>query len=332
MQKELSYHQVNYSEENLSEKVFIFKNKEDKQTYLDIRVGGKWVLYAGTSPETINREKAILKGNTTGIFPLNVAYDIRFYYLFITERGATILAEKSLPLEGAYNFRDLGGLKTENNRFIKWGHLFRAGDLSTLTEWDINYLKHLGIQTLVDLRTDEEVNASPNVDLSFLKSIRLPITPGNLGVSSLENLLHKQSNELKSFMTELYKSLVTEEENTSQYRNLFQLLQKQDNSPLVYHCSAGKDRTGMATALILYSLGVSEDIIFQDYMHSNVFLKDKYAKFSKEHPNLTSLFTVTPILLKSGFDAMKKKYGSVNLFIENTLNVDTEKMKELYLF
>ena len=184
----------------------------------------------------------------------------------------------------------------------------------------------------MDLRTDEEVNASPNVDLSFLKSIRLPITPGNLGVSSLENLLHKQSNELKSFMTELYKSLVTEEENTSQYRNLFQLLQKQDNSPLVYHCSAGKDRTGMATALILYSLGVSEDVIFQDYMHSNVFLKDKYANFSKEHPNLTSLFTVTPILLKSGFDAMKKKYGSVNLFIENTLNVDTEKMKELYLF
>lgn len=332
MQKKLSYHQVNYSEEDISEKVFIVKNKEDKQSYLDIRVSGKWELYAGKSRETIHRKDPILKGNTTGIFPLNVEYDIRVYYLLVTEKESTILAEKLLPFEGAYNFRDLGGIKTKEGKQIKWGTLFRAGDLSTFTKWDIAYFKHLNIQTLVDFRTDEEVNASPNVDLPFLKSIRLPITPGNLGISSLKDLLHKQSEELNSFMATLYKSLVTEVESISQYRNLFQLLQEQKNSPLVYHCSAGKDRTGIATALILYSLGVSEDIIFQNYMQSNVFLKDKYANYSKEHPNLSSLFTVTPVFLKAGFDAMKEKHGSINLFIEKTLHVDTDKMKELYLY
>ena len=325
-------HQTSFSEEDISGKIAILKDKKNKKTYLDVRIDDKWVLYAGTSPETINREKAILKGNTTGIFPLNVAYDIRFYYLFIAERGATILAEKSLPLEGAYNFRDLGGLKTEDNRFIKWGHLYRSGDLSTLTEWDVNYLKHLGIQTLVDFRTDEEVAASPNVNLHFLKSIRLPITPGNLGFSSLKDLLHKQNDELKTFMTSLYQSLVTEEESLSRYRNLFHLLQEQLNAPLVYHCSAGKDRTGLASALILYSLGVNKNVIYQDYLQSNIFLEDKYANYSKEHPNLTSLFMVTPDFLEAAIDAIKENYGSISQFIERTLNVDTQKLKELYLY
>ncbi len=327
-----SLHQIAFSEEDISEQITILKNKKKKKTYLDVSIDDKWVLYAGTSPETINREKAILEGNTIGTFPLNVEYDIRLYYLCVTEKGSNILAEKSLPLEGAYNFRDLGGLKTEDNRFIKWGHLYRAGDLSTLTEWDVNYLKHLGIQTLVDFRTDEEVTAAPNVNLHFLKSVRLPITPGNLGVSSLKDLLHKQNDELKTFMTSLYQSLVTEEESLSRYRNLFHLLQEPFNTPLVYHCSAGKDRTGMATALILYSLGVSEDIIFQDYMQSNVFLEDKYAHYSKEYPNLTSLFTVTPDFLEAAFDAIKENYGSISQFIEKTLHVDTQKLKELYLY
>ena len=115
-------------------------------------------------------------------------------------------------------------------------------------------------------------------------------------------------------------------------QELFHLLKEPFNAPLVYHCSAGKDRTGLASALILYSLGVNKNVIYQDYLQSNIFLEDKYANYSKEHPNLTSLFMVTPDFLEAAIDAIKENYGSISQFIERTLNVDTQKLKELYLY
>lgn len=321
-----------YSGEDISSKVVVLKNKQAKQTTVQVTMDEEWKLYAGTSVETIETTTPILQGNESGIFPIEVDGEQKYYYLFTSESGSAIITERLLPLEGAYNFRDLGGIPTKEGRYIKWGTLFRSGDLSTLTQNDIAYLRQVGLHSLVDFRTNEEVEQAPNVELPFVTSYKLPIAPGNLGASLQSDLQNKTTAELDSFMMLANQSFALDTEIIKQYQSFFRLLQEENHLPLVFHCSAGKDRTGMGAALFLYSLGVEEELIFQDYLASNIYLEDKYAPYTQKYPNLTALFSVKPEFLKAGFDAIKDTYGSIDHFLENTLEVDRAVMKSIYLY
>ena len=235
-----------------------------------------------------------------------------------------------LPLEGGFNFRDMGGYKTASGKSVKWGKVFRSDEMGNLSSSDLEYLNKIPLHTVVDFRSKSERNESPDkIPASVINSYELTI---NLGNHSNISDVSKFSNENgEEFMKEINRLLVSYSEIISQYKEFFSLLQDEKNLPLLFHCTAGKDRTGMAAALFLASLGVDEKTIFEDYLFSNQLLEDKYSVLTNSMPQLKALLEVRPQYLQTGFEQIRKDHGSIDNYLQIVLNVNTDIIKELYL-
>jgi protein-tyrosine phosphatase len=179
---------------------------------------------------------------------------------------------------------------------------------------------------VVDFRSGDEAEEGPDkVPSSTINHVFLPVVPGNFFATDVSE------SDAAVFFTDIYRSFCTDEEIITQYRQLFALMQDEANLPLSFHCSAGKDRTGMASALFLSSLGVGEEIIMQDYLLSNRCLGNKYARLIEELPHLKAMFIVDPDYLRAALDQIKTDHGSVENYLTDTLNVDIDKMRGIYL-
>lgn len=320
-----------YSGSDISDKVFITRDKQTKQASLVIDVEGKWSIYVGNTVESIDLSKALIMGEGRGIYSLAVSDTIRNYFQLVTQEGNTILAERHLPMKGGYNFRDLGGFRTQDGKYVKWGKVFRSDELHNLTDADLIYLKNIPLISIVDFRSETEIASAPDKNpASVLRNYALSINPGNL--TSVDEIANLPEDKLKNIMLDINRMLVTDSVCVDQYRTFFSLLQDEKDTPLMFHCTAGKDRTGMGAALFLYSLGVDEEDILQDYLSSNIYLKEKYADFTTLYPQFKSLMGVSPEYLKAGLDEIKTQYGSIDSYLTKTLNVDLNKMRELYLY
>ena len=323
-----------YSGEDISTEASIIRNKHTKQAILKINTSEPWVLYAGKSAETIDLSSPIMRGKEGGMFNLNVPNSIRMYFQLEMNRGTAILAERQLPMEGGYNFRDLGGIKNKEGRYTKWGKIFRSDDLYHLTDSDLKYLSSIPLVSIVDFRSAEEIQNAPDRNPASLKeNYPYSINPGSLMSLSLSASNEKITPaQVDSMMMLLNRLLVIDPEIIGKYRDFFGLLQNENNIPLLFHCSAGKDRTGMAAALVLFALGVDEEVIFNDYLQSNQYLSGKYADMIAQNPETKSLFEVKPEFLQAGLAEIKKVYGSVEVYLTDILHVDLTKMKNMYLY
>lgn len=326
----LKIDKAQYSGKDISSEASIIRNKDTKAAELHIELSGKWMLYAGNSVESIDFSKPIAEGDKSGVFPLNVSDSVRSYFELVTPEGRAILAERHLPMSGGYNFRDLGGYKTVDGRYVKWGKIFRSDDLATLTGSDLSYLSSIPLISIVDFRSSEEIKGAPDkLPSSVKKDYAYSITPGNL---SIERLAELKASQIDSAMVKMNVSFVSDTACINRYKEFFALLQQEKNVPLMFHCSAGKDRTGMGAALVLFALGVDEKTIVDDYLASNIYLGDKYAQYIAKYPNLKPLFEVQKNFLMAGIDRMKKDHGSVEKYLINVLGVDIQKFREMYLY
>ncbi|MDR3059067.1 MAG: tyrosine-protein phosphatase [Prevotella sp.] len=324
-----------YTGEDISKDAKIIRDKTSKVASLQIQIKGEWALYEGSSVDNIDFSRPIASGSEPGTFPLDISDSVRSYFELVSQRGTAILSEQHLPMTGGYNFRDLGGYKTSDDKYVKWGKIFRSDDLHNLTEADLDYLASIPLISIVDFRSKEEMNQAPDKNPSSVKTnYSYSISPGNLmaAASSLDDLAKLTANQADTLMIGMNILLVTDSACVQQYRNLFQLLQNDTDTPLMFHCSAGKDRTGMAAALILSALGVDERTILNDYLLSNIYLADKYAKCKDESPALKSLFEVKTEFLQAGLDRIKEDHGSIENYLTKVLNVDIQKMKQKYLY
>lgn len=320
-----------YAGNDITKTTFITRDKDSKAAFLTIQTDGAWSLYGGTSVDSIDFSKTIAEGAGSGIFPLNVPDSVRYYFQLITDEGAAVLSEKHLPMAGGYNFRDMGGIKTSDGHHVKWGKVFRSDDLHKLTNADLRYLASIPLITIVDFRSEEEIQqGADKLPVSVTNHELLSITPGNLRDAAVK-LEEIDEHQADSLMMDVNKLLVTNPACIEQYKKYFALLQNEKDVPLMFHCSAGKDRTGMAAALFLFSLGVDEETILNDYLLSNTYLEDKYAENIKVNPALKSLFEVKPSFLKAGLMQIKNDHGTIENYLQKILNVDLEKMKVLYL-
>ena len=319
-----------YSGENLTGKAEILRDKQTKAATIRIDVPGEWQVYAGPAVEAIDFSKPVASGNIPGVFPIDVPVSTRSYFQLVTPVGKAILAERHLPMTGGYNFRDLGGYRTTDGRYVKWGKILRSDDLHKLTPEDIAYLGSLPLVSVVDFRSAEEMAEAPDKMPASATNYACSITPGNLmGAMDSETLLPGHADSL---MREMNRLLVTDSAAIAQYHKLFELLQNERGVPLMFHCSAGKDRTGMGAALILSALGVNEETILNDYLLSNTYLADKYSRYITESPDMEALFTVRREYLEAGLEQIRKDHGSVENYLRNVLDVDLEKMREMYLY
>lgn len=312
-------------------KASIIRDKDTKIASLTIDTDGQWTLYGGTSVDNIDLSTPIIKGEGSGTYPIAVSDSVRYYFQLVTPNSKVLLSEQHLPMTGGYNFRDLGGIKTVDGRYIKWGKLFRSDDLHNLLDTDLSYLSSIPLISIVDFRSEEEMTKAPDkIPASVKEDYKYSISPGNL--MDAKNLMKLSEQQLDSAMMDMNILLVTDTACINEYKKFFSLLQDENEIPLMYHCSAGKDRTGMATALILYALGVDEKTIADDYLLSNVYLGDKYAEYKTKYPNLKPLFEVKPEFLKAGIDRIKKDHKTVENYLTNVLGVDIQKMKDIYLY
>lgn len=305
----------------------IIRDKTTKNAQLVIDTTDAWQLYAGTSPDTINYDKPVAEGTGRGQFPLPVANNTRSYFSLVTKEGRGIIAENHLPMTGGYNFRDLGGIRTKDGHHIKWDKFIRSDELGNLTDRDLSYLTSLPLKTVVDFRRPDEISKLPDrLPASVTDDVQLSIVSANLKPGS------NSKEDVRKWMVFINEELVTDKKIQNTYKEFFKLVQDENKSPLLFHCSAGKDRTGMGAALILYALGVDEETIFKEHMLSNKYLKEKYAPTIKAHPELQPQFEVQEAYFRKAFERIKKDYGSVENYLTNVLGVDIAKMKALYLY
>ncbi|MDU1904939.1 MAG: tyrosine-protein phosphatase [Dysgonomonas sp.] len=328
-----------YSGKDMTDIATIIRDKETKQASLDIKDNTEWVLYGGTSVDKIDFRKPLAKGKGSGTYPLDINDSVRYYFQLVTPEAKAILSDSHLPMEGGYNFRDLGGIKTTNGKYIKWGKMFRSDDLNHLTESDLAYLASIPLISIVDFRSTEEIKNGFDVP-SFYRDwypkrnwYPYSISPGNIMGAIRTMDMNKVTPEMMdTLMMDMNRMLVTDSTAIEQYRKFFELAQNENEIPLLFHCSAGKDRTGMGAALFLSSLGVDENTILENYLESNTYLADKYSKYIAERPNLKPLFEVKVEFLKAGIDQIKNDHGSIENYLTNVLKVDIEKMKQIYLY
>ena len=229
-----------------------------------------------------------------------------------------------LPMEGAYNVRDLGGYAAADNRQIRWGKIFRSGDMNCLTDGDLERLAAIPLATSIDFRTEEEITAAPNrVPSSLVRVIQLSIDPGALSFRQ-----GPYAGKGEEIMKEINRLLVRDFQDV--YTRFFQAVQDSRNAPLLFHCSAGKDRTGYAAALLLAALGVDRQTIVDDYMLSASCVREKYAPRVQENPGLADLFTVKPSYILTALDLIDQEYGGMERYLTENLKVDLTVLRQLY--
>jgi protein-tyrosine phosphatase len=235
---------------------------------------------------------------------------------------------RHLNLEGASNFRDLGGYAASDGRTVRWRQIFRSNHLGHVTDADIEILRGLRVRSAFDFRgTEERVAALCNIREIAVHS--LPIEP--TVVASLRARAAAgaalSSIDAVDVMRDSYRNYVRQ--NTPSFRALFAHL-LEDSAPLVIHCTAGKDRTGFACALILHALGVPDDVIADDYLLTN--------RFYRRDPNSSSdlpdevrevLGTVETSFLAAAFEAITEEYGDLESYFGDGLHLGTRERAQL---
>ncbi|MDF7638025.1 tyrosine-protein phosphatase [Lactobacillus sp. ESL0791] len=181
--------------------------------------------------------------------------------------------DRIVSLDGPLNFRDVGGYQNESGQTVKWNKIYRSDSLSSLSARDQVKLTKLRITVDCDLRSAYEKNASPDLLWPKAEYVDVPVyadsRDGNHS-NKIYRFLHHIPDLKNNFIGQIYQETLLNSHSQEIFTKIFaQLLVLPENEALVYHCSAGKDRTGMVSALILLALGVSDDTIARDYLLTN---------------------------------------------------------------
>jgi protein-tyrosine phosphatase len=239
----------------------------------------------------------------------------------LQDSSLQVAPARHLALQGASNFRDLGGYPTADGRTTRWRHIFRSNHLGQLTVADIEIVRALGVRSAFDFRGVEERTAGVCV-VNEIAVHSLPIEPTVVAALRAElargSLTAPVALEL---MRESYRNYVRH--NTASFRNLFGHL-LEDRAPLVIHCTAGKDRTGFASALILHALGVADEVIAEDYLLTNQHYKrDATAATDLPEDVRNAIGNVDASYLAAAFEAVGKEYGDLETYLRDGLKLGT---------
>ena len=256
---------------------------------------------------------------------------------------------ENMKLESTHNTRDLSLLVTKEGYKIKPNKLIRSGSLIRLTENDIKLLNDLNLKVVVDFRSEKEFVHKPDIKIDNVEYINLPALPKNNlpedknphGDSNLLQLVDKKTGG-KKFLLNTYKNLFITEEGLSAYKEFFNVILKGSDGAILWHCSQGKDRAGMAAFLLEYALGVSMEDCITDYLFTNVAMELKIKELTpivlrlsnndySLLPYLKEVFYADIDYLNEALDSINKHYKSLDNFIINVLEVDVDKLKEMYL-
>ena len=264
--------------------------------------------------------------------------------------------ERILRIDGVINFRDLGGYQTADGNSVKWGRVYRSAQLDRLTEQGIVQMIKLDVKTVIDLRFEEETARYPTIRDAFPNASIIAWQDESQGETFAQ-----QSSDMKFSWRDSLDSndpaMVREAMRLNYPKKLYShhaiyrkmLLSIIDgNAPLVFHCAAGKDRTGVAAALILSLLGVSDETIVDDYLLTqqeigkltqtwlaggatdNDQYQDFQSKLAKRPAELVApIFAADIEYIKTLLEYVNNEYGSFEQYAITQLKLDASQIEDL---
>jgi protein-tyrosine phosphatase len=233
-----------------------------------------------------------------------------------------------VPLSGATNFRDLGGYEGHGGRRLRWRRLFRSDQLGDLTSADHGVLAELGVSASFDFRGIDERAASP-YEVPGLAQHSLAIEPT---VAQHMQAITEAGRMLtvpvvEGLMRDLYRSLVND--GAARFSEFFAHLLRAE-APVVFHCTAGKDRTGVAAALVLVALGVPRETVMQDYLLTNEVFRPPWTPRADMQPEvLQSLWGVQAGYLEAAFEAIDEGFGGPDRYLRRQVGLGDRELEAL---
>jgi protein-tyrosine phosphatase len=248
-----------------------------------------------------------------------------------------------VEVTGSRNLRDLGGYRTMDGKEVKKGVLYRSDYLDQITKKDFEKLAALGLKTVYDLRGKEEQEKYPQrlPEIVSVKVVSLPIFYQGLDpwVTARRIVISGdvEEGEFHQLMIEAYRAYVLD--FRPQWSILLKKLAEPGTLPALIHCTYGKDRTGVAVAIILRSVGVPRETVMEDYLLSNKFWESKTEVYSclancasgfrTPRSEVRALMEVRPEYLQASFAAIDEHYGSFDNYLDQGLNIDEQTLERL---
>ncbi|RED37386.1 tyrosine-protein phosphatase [Paenibacillus sp. VMFN-D1] len=258
-----------------------------------------------------------------------------------------------IPFQGTRNFRDMGGYKTVDGRKVKRGLFFRSDELTSLSEQDLTVFRALNIKTIFDYRDEREARHKPDPLIPGIINVRHSAVPEvqatqiNLAgrmdkhersshyIVDLINSGFFKQFRAEDLLLELYSRLAI---NNPAYKRLIDLIRLPDRLGLLHHCTAGKDRTGVGSAIILLALGVPEATIMEDYLLTNEIMKVYNAEQLRllsdqvsevELRNVEQMLGVKEVFMEAVFRSIKDNYGSIEVYLNEEFGLGQEEREIL---
>lgn len=268
---------------------------------------------------------------------------VRPYFYVRPDAAATGLwtATRVVPLEGAANFRDLGGYATADGRHVRWGQIYRSNSLAGLTAADYKVVRSLGVRLVCDLRTDEErVDEPTRWQGPAPEFVNSPKAALETNMRALFGEGPPTAEAVRTNFIAFYGQ--TPKVYAGEYKAMFRRLIDGD-APMLMHCSAGKDRTGVGSALVLSALGVPRATVVADYAMSAVLLaaappraapdpkrSASMAMFASLPPDVMKMLMGSePAYIEGALDAINAEYGSVEGYLDKELGVSAADLAAL---
>ena len=257
-----------------------------------------------------------------------------------------------LDFEKLNNVRDIGGIKTKSGAVIKSGRLYRSGHLYDASQSDWDKLSDM-LELVIDFRSDMEKQEKPDPEISGIRYLHIPIideltagiTREESADKSLMKLIYDPEAALK-YMIATYEGFVTSKMSVNMYKRFIELISEDRGKGVLWHCTAGKDRAGVGTVLVLKILGVADEDIMEDYLYTNECLtkdveslsnmiEERIGSTSPEIKEATKiLFGARQEYLEGLYSRVTELYGDFDSYMYDGLGIDDvmkEKFNELYL-
>ena len=305
-------------------------------------------VYAGTAAEGTITGQAVAQGAATGGATVTgLPSSPRQYFTLVPDHGAPlVVADRGLHIATVPNLRDIGGYRTTDGRWVRMGMIYRADQFDRLTDADLATLDTLDPAVVIDLRTQSERTREPDRLPSRARGLVLDVAAdsnGSLGGDMRQAMAAIASGKGADMLTSANRDFVSLPSARTAYTTMMHNLAKGEDGAVIYHCTAGKDRTGWATAVILTLLGVPRETVMADYMLSNTYLRAKNEKAMEmfkasgapfDVSFLEPVMTVRPAFLQAAFDEVEQRYGSFDAYARDALGMtpqDIAALRDRYL-